>query len=57
MSLPPNRANAHGDMPMNDEDQPKAKESSVSVSEISTSSEGLARLARELDRIVGPFTA
>ncbi len=57
MSLPPNRANAHGDMPMNDEDPQGATQSPVSVSEISTSSEGLARLARELDRLVGPFTA
>ncbi len=57
MSLPPNRANPHGDMPMNDENPQGAREAPVSVSEISTSSEGLARLARDLDRLVGPFTA
>ncbi len=57
MNLPPNRANAHGDTPTNDEDFSRARESSASRSEISTSSEGLARLARELDRLVGPFTA
>jgi hypothetical protein len=57
MSLPPNRANAHGDTPMNDEDPQGAKRPPVSVSEITTSSEGLARLARDLDRLVGPFTA
>jgi hypothetical protein len=55
MSLPPNHA--HGDMPINDDEHASQYQRPVSVSEVVTSSEGLARIARELDRIVGPFTA
>ena len=56
MSLPPNRGNGHGDSPADDETLPRATDPPAETSEISTSSDELARLAHELGRLAGPFT-